>query len=442
MEIHKKPILPLPLAFAKRVVVWIILSYNFTTSKSITMGGVERENQQFYTIPEIAEKLGNRNKSIYEKINNATKRHPKIKPEKMSNNITRRKMLVYSQKDTIELISIINRQEFLTLSNGDEIPLLKGGKREEACGLFAQARDTDQPLSRQKLNKNLYPQDDPKTASLKLRSLLHKMKKEWQSKGWTIRHPEYIDRYGKTRKMRGFYELKKEEEQSTTRETIIMPMEQIPPPKRTVWFLPESAKTAKLRQSNTVLPSEKIPKKPSEMSVSKDALGLTESTSVPKPTQKTIWESPAKENVLNQRRKECIQNLTLSILSLLNLNDIDAMRKFVKDFKREPTQSLRDYVPKHVSFDSFLGINPDESKETKKTRTIEFFINGFIQTINTLWNQQSTLTPIDPMYYIERGIIEKCKELEQKGIEKNTVLTNVCNSFGVKITDEPEAMTA
>ncbi len=398
------------------------------------MGSREQEQipEKDWTVRDIAWAIGNDNiNSVRSLIGKLRKIHPEITPNRIPND-TGKIVNAYQESAAQHLIQLLwpkskkrespKTQEFLTLNDGDIFPLLRGEKQEEASKLLADARNKRQPFSKQRLKETLYPDDSSKIADPKVRFLIYHMNKQLEPNGWMIKHPIYIDSYGREIKIRGFYEVLREGELPTVRESIVKPRRKKPSP-------------------NQAPPLLKSPLK----DVGKNS-AEKKTEPIELPPSGVIWESeksrgkrPDQEK-LDQLRHALILQFTRSFLSHIK---VGTMEEFAKGIIKRPKQSLATHVPRNVSHDLVLGIDPKLNKKEKNRKAVEFFVEGCIQTINRLGDnrlseQQLSLVTIPE----ERKIIEQCKELEEKGIDKNTALNAVVEQFGFEIPHEPESMAA
>lgn len=324
------------------------------------------------------------------------KKNPTIKVNLFPSETGGNRMLSFTEEAYQELLDAYNQrknkkrerskpQEFLTLNDGDKIPLLSGDKREEVSKLLAEARNKQQPFSKQRLRETLYPDDNSKIADPKVRFLIYRINKELNPHGWRVEHPIYIDRKGKERRIRGFYEVLRE------RESIVKPRKQKP----------------SSDEAPSVLGGRLEVTKPE----------ITENKTEILPTSQTIWESPQaiqerlqeeipiepwpasktnqdKENEkLDKIREEFNMNLSIAILSHIATGNTEKLTRNLKGL-------YINNLPTKISLDLLIGGNSENPIELQN-----YLERSFPQTLESFWHKPKSYFPK------ERKIIEYCKML-------------------------------
>lgn len=305
----------------------------------------------------------------------------------------------------------------VNITEPTQVPNLKP-KELQIVQLVHHAAREDKDVSRRDVAKHLYPEENYQIASIKLRVDLDGANRKLRDFGWRIDHPLHYSQ-GKVRRIRDRYII--------TRQDKVLKVQ-----------------PSQSNKKHEVLTEKgRNPKKRPRRRSSRDSIPTLPPTQDIKllPRSATIWESPeAREERLRQEefeglRQAFVLHFTHSVLSHIKTGTI---QEFAKGFTRNPKEVSYGLRPKTITLDLVLGIDPKEDKETKNRKIIEFFSDGYIQTVDKLWGQQPNQVTIPK----ERLILEKCKELEQKGKDRETVLNIVVGCLGTKIPDRPRSIKA
>lgn len=154
------------------------------------------------------------------------------------------------------------------------------------------------------------------------------------------------------------------------------------------------------------------------------------------PISHTNWEAPSqrqerlKKEGLEATRRAFKLHFTYSALSHMKSDNM-------KVFTSNPKDVLIPHLPKGVSSDTILGIDPKENKKIKQIKTILYALEGFSETVDRLWGQPALAKTPE-----ERKITTTCEELEQMGKNKETAKNILTEHFKKKLEPQPESITS
>ncbi|EKD64604.1 MAG: hypothetical protein ACD_50C00338G0009 [uncultured bacterium] len=154
-----------------------------------------------------------------------------------------------------------------------------------------------------------------------------------------------------------------------------------------------------------------------------------------KPEQEpNTFTQPPKEGIrrvsepeFNRLRYGFFQDHALSVLSLIKIEGN------LKLLARSPRNNQRGHLTGGVALDTFLGINPNDNKQTKDRKGKEFSSNQFNHIVDKLWDEDANQIIVDPK---DRQIGQICQDLKQMGKDKEELKAILRKHYGLDIATE------